>query len=212
MRFFGRLYCARRKIDSFLAVLHNCSVELVLNIRVGSTNLPAETAQMSCGTGSTLPVGSLVCVRQNKQGRNPPTFPQQLITAMTSPEKTVVLDIVGLTQSLISTDHTPFLHGYLSQPDVLSRDVEPSFPALTCPAQSTYLTGAGPASHGVTANVSGGCVDWTCRNFAAFSCIFVECCTAISSSMFVLMKSAQNISTFRGVVRQIQESPTDCPR
>lgn len=69
------------------------------------------------------------------------------------PQKTVVLDVVGLTRSLISSEYTPFLHGYLRQPDVACRDIEPAFPAVTCPAQSTYFSGAGPATHGITANV-----------------------------------------------------------
>lgn len=69
------------------------------------------------------------------------------------PQKTVVLDVVGLTRSLISKEHTPFLHGYLAQSDVLGRDVEPTFPSLTCPAQSTYMSGTGPSTHGITANV-----------------------------------------------------------
>eukprot|EP00752_Nemacystus_decipiens_P013457 g11919.t1 len=68
------------------------------------------------------------------------------------PQKTVVLDVVGLSRNLISPEHTPFLHGYLKQSDILSRDVEPAFPALTCPAQSTYLSGTGPTTHGITAN------------------------------------------------------------
>lgn len=69
------------------------------------------------------------------------------------PRKTVVLDVVGLSRSLICEEHTPFLHGFLNSSDVLGRDVEPAFPALTCPAQSTYLSGAGPVTHGITANV-----------------------------------------------------------
>lgn len=69
------------------------------------------------------------------------------------PQKTVVLDVVGLSRNLISPQHTPFLHRYLEQSDILSRDVEPAFPALTCPAQSTYLSGTGPTTHGITANV-----------------------------------------------------------
>lgn len=73
---------------------------------------------------------------------------------MPGPQKTVVLDVVGLSRNLISQEHTPFLHSYLSGVDVVDRDVEPVFPALTCPAQSTYFTGVGPATHGVTANVS----------------------------------------------------------
>lgn len=70
------------------------------------------------------------------------------------PQKTVVLDVVGLSRNLISDEHTPFLNAYLEQSDVLGRDVEPAFPALTCPAQSTYLSGTGPTTHGITANVS----------------------------------------------------------
>ncbi|CAM9341334.1 unnamed protein product [Pylaiella littoralis] len=68
------------------------------------------------------------------------------------PQKTVVLDVVGLSRNLISDEHTPFLNAYLEQSDVLGRDVEPAFPALTCPAQSTYLSGTGPTTHGITAN------------------------------------------------------------
>lgn len=70
------------------------------------------------------------------------------------PQKTVVLDVVGLSRSLISEKHTPFLHRYMAQKDVLARDVEPAFPALTCPAQSTFVSGTGPSTHGITANVS----------------------------------------------------------
>lgn len=72
------------------------------------------------------------------------------------PQKTVVLDVVALSRNLISAEHTPFLHGYLSRSDVLDRNVEPAFPALTCPAQSTYLSGTGPVTHGITANVRCG--------------------------------------------------------
>ena len=73
------------------------------------------------------------------------------------PKKTVVLDVVGLSRNLISAEHTPFLHGYMTQSDVLDRDVEPAFPALTCPAQSTYVSGTGPSAHGITANVRETC-------------------------------------------------------
>lgn len=90
------------------------------------------------------------------------------------PQKTVVLDVVGLTRSLISKEHTPFLHRYIAQSDVLGRDVEPAFPAMTCPAQSTYLSGMGPSTHGITANVRdqiernrvGGC-----HFYFGFSCV-----------------------------------------
>lgn len=70
------------------------------------------------------------------------------------PQKTVVLNVVGLNRSLISAEHTPFLHSYVARDDVHLRDIEPTFPALTCPAQVTYLSGTGPSTHGITANVS----------------------------------------------------------
>lgn len=73
--------------------------------------------------------------------------------------KTVVLDVVGLTRALISEENTPFLHAYLhgsSGPgkaaEATLQVVEPAFPALTCTAQATYLTGHGPASHGIVGN------------------------------------------------------------
>lgn len=72
---------------------------------------------------------------------------------MASPQKTVVFDVVGLCRDLISEEHTPFLYKYLAKTDVVAKDIEPAFPALTCPAQSTYMSGTGPSTHGITANV-----------------------------------------------------------
>lgn len=81
--------------------------------------------------------------------------------------KTVVLDVVGLTQGLITAANTPFLHSYLgrdaAEPSSAATDggdaaaarlrvVEPTFPALTCTAQATYLTGQAPAAHGIVGN------------------------------------------------------------
>eukprot|EP00729_Bicosta_minor_P020132 gene20132-5185_t len=64
--------------------------------------------------------------------------------------KTVVLDVVGLTRELISRGHTPFLAEYLERAS--SADVEPAFPALTCTAQATYVTGVGAKQHGIAGN------------------------------------------------------------
>ena len=58
-----------------------------------------------------------------------------------APRKTVVLDVVGLTSSLISREHTPFIAAFLA--DGAESPIEPSFPALTCTVQATYLTGVG---------------------------------------------------------------------
>ncbi len=64
-------------------------------------------------------------------------------------QRTLVLNVVGLTQSLIGK-HTPriseFVHsGTCSQ-------FPPVFPAVTCTAQSSYVTGRPVAEHGVVAN------------------------------------------------------------
>ncbi|XXQ35426.1 Alkaline phosphatase family protein [Plasmodiophora brassicae] len=64
--------------------------------------------------------------------------------------KTCVIDVVGLTQSLIGPTQTPFLHEF--QARSACREIEAAFPAVTCVAQATYLTGASPAEHSITAN------------------------------------------------------------
>ena len=63
--------------------------------------------------------------------------------------KTVVINVVGLTQRLIG-EHTPFLQNYVAQQKV--NTVEPAFPAVTCTAQSAYLTGTTAAVHGIVGN------------------------------------------------------------
>lgn len=62
-------------------------------------------------------------------------------------KRTVVLNVVGLTRSLI-TEHTPRLSSLLSG----SVDVKAITPAVTCSVQSTYLTGKLPSIHGIVAN------------------------------------------------------------
>jgi predicted AlkP superfamily pyrophosphatase or phosphodiesterase len=64
-------------------------------------------------------------------------------------QKTVVINIVGLSSSLIS-DHTPFLKKYISDKNLAI--INPMLPAVTTSVQSTYLTGKFPAEHGIVGN------------------------------------------------------------
>ncbi len=63
--------------------------------------------------------------------------------------KTVVIDIVGLSSSLIN-EHTPFLKKYAEQKG-LNR-IMPLLPAVTTSVQSTFVTGKWPAEHGIVGN------------------------------------------------------------
>src|SRR5512137_840569 len=62
-------------------------------------------------------------------------------------KRTVVLNVVGLTRSLIG-GYTPNLSALLSA----SANIEAITPAVTCSVQSTYLTGKGPSEHGIVGN------------------------------------------------------------
>lgn len=64
-------------------------------------------------------------------------------------KRTAVINVVGLTQSLIG-EHTPNISAYAKRSGVQS--IEPAFPAVTCTAQSDYLTGAPPTEHGIVGN------------------------------------------------------------
>lgn len=64
-------------------------------------------------------------------------------------KKTVVINVVGLTAHLIGA-HTPFLKKWTDR-HRLAR-IKPVLPAVTCSAQSTYLTGKWPSEHGIVAN------------------------------------------------------------
>ncbi|WP_161888470.1 alkaline phosphatase family protein [Pontibacter russatus] len=64
-------------------------------------------------------------------------------------QKTVVLDIVGLTQPLLGK-HTPNLAKWAA--DAQKASVHPVFPAVTCTAHATYMTGKWPEEHGIVAN------------------------------------------------------------
>lgn len=65
------------------------------------------------------------------------------------PERIAILNVVGLTASLVGP-HTPRLQ-QAAQAGGLTR-VKPVLPAVTCTAQSTYLTGLPPSGHGAVAN------------------------------------------------------------
>lgn len=64
-------------------------------------------------------------------------------------QKTVVIDIVGLSTGLIG-DHTPFLKKYTQANFV--QTIAPMLPAVTTAVQSTYVTGKWPSEHGIVGN------------------------------------------------------------
>jgi predicted AlkP superfamily pyrophosphatase or phosphodiesterase len=71
--------------------------------------------------------------------------------------RTAVINVVGLTDALIG-EHTPRIREFATRGDKAS--IEPAFPAVTCTAQSTYLTGTTPHAHGIVGN------GWYNREFA----------------------------------------------
>ncbi len=60
-----------------------------------------------------------------------------------------VINVVGLTEALIG-EHTPRIAEF-RQRGALAH-IAPAFPAVTCTAQSNYLTGKTPAQHGIVGN------------------------------------------------------------
>lgn len=63
--------------------------------------------------------------------------------------KTVVLNVVGLTPSLLG-DATPHLSAFIKRGKLAT--INTIVPAVTCSVQATYLTGVMPSEHGVVAN------------------------------------------------------------
>ena len=63
--------------------------------------------------------------------------------------RTAVINVVGLSEALLG-EHTPRIVQFVKN-GRLAR-VTPAFPAVTCSAQSTYLTGMPPAAHGIVGN------------------------------------------------------------
>ncbi len=64
-------------------------------------------------------------------------------------KKTVVIDVVGLSSSLIGA-HTPFLQKYILAKNISL--ITPMLPAVTTSVQSTYITGKWPSEHGIVGN------------------------------------------------------------
>lgn len=62
-------------------------------------------------------------------------------------QRTAVIDVVGLTKNLLGP-HTPNLSAFSDEVAV----IDATMPALTCSAQTTYLTGKLPAEHGIVGN------------------------------------------------------------
>jgi predicted AlkP superfamily pyrophosphatase or phosphodiesterase len=64
-------------------------------------------------------------------------------------QRTAILNVVGLTPRLIG-EHTPKIRRFMETTSLAK--VEPVFPAVTCSAQATYLTGRPPRDHGIVGN------------------------------------------------------------
>ncbi|OUL34277.1 alkaline phosphatase family protein [Nostoc sp. T09] len=64
-------------------------------------------------------------------------------------QKTVVLNVVGLTPSLLG-ENTPFLSEWAAKGRVVP--IKSVLPAVTCSVQATYLTGKLSDEHGIVAN------------------------------------------------------------
>ena len=64
-------------------------------------------------------------------------------------KRTAVLNIVGLTKSLIGPQ-MPNIGRFVERSSL--KHIRPTFPAVTCTAQSTYLTGVNPNQHGIVGN------------------------------------------------------------
>jgi len=60
-----------------------------------------------------------------------------------------VINVVGLTESLIG-EHTPRIAEFRGSGALAA--ISPAFPAVTCTAQSNYLTGKTPSEHGIVGN------------------------------------------------------------
>jgi predicted AlkP superfamily pyrophosphatase or phosphodiesterase len=63
--------------------------------------------------------------------------------------RTAVINVVGLTEALLGPS-TPRINSFLKAG--AKARITPVIPAVTCTAQSTYLTGKLPAEHGIVAN------------------------------------------------------------
>lgn len=64
-------------------------------------------------------------------------------------KRTAVINVVGLTESLLG-EHTPQISAFRKRQHLAH--IKPAFPAVTCTAQSDYVTGARATDHGIVAN------------------------------------------------------------
>jgi predicted AlkP superfamily pyrophosphatase or phosphodiesterase len=64
-------------------------------------------------------------------------------------KRLAVIDVVGLTEGLIG-EHTPRIAEFRRRGALAH--IAPAFPAVTCTAQSNYLTGQTPSGHGIVGN------------------------------------------------------------
>jgi predicted AlkP superfamily pyrophosphatase or phosphodiesterase len=64
-------------------------------------------------------------------------------------KRTAVINVVGLTEALIG-EHTPQIRKFREQSQLTH--IVPAFPAVTCTAQTNYITGTTPSEHGIVAN------------------------------------------------------------
>src|SRR5438552_17354639 len=64
-------------------------------------------------------------------------------------KRLAIINVVGLTESLIGA-RMPRIAGFLEKG--AKANIVPAFPAVTCTAQSNYLTGKTPSDHGIVAN------------------------------------------------------------
>jgi predicted AlkP superfamily pyrophosphatase or phosphodiesterase len=87
----------------------------------------------------------------------PLSFPVLPRHAKRRMNRTAVINVVGLTGSLIGPA-MPNIARFVSRGKTAR--ILPSFPAVTCTAQSNYLTGQNPARHGIVGN------GWYDRNLA----------------------------------------------
>jgi len=60
-----------------------------------------------------------------------------------------IINVVGLTEALVG-EHTPRILEFVKRGALAN--ISPAFPAVTCTAQSNYLTGKNPAQHGIVGN------------------------------------------------------------
>src|SRR6267143_4401659 len=82
-----------------------------------------------------------------------PLLPRLFITKGATPancmHRTAVLNVVGLATSAIGPN-TSQISRFLQAGKKAT--IDPALPAVTCTAQSTYLTGLPPSRHGIVAN------------------------------------------------------------